>query len=109
MGSWNGRELIPGNWVKELVTQTSGAEDVHGYEKWRLGYGKLWWLFDDQTARTGGALQGAYCAVGAYGQYIAVVPKLDIVIAHKVVHEVSEDVGVSAFRQFVDLVVAARH
>ena len=30
-----------------------------------------------------GAFEGAYAAQGAYGQYIIVMPKLDLVIAHK--------------------------
>ena len=30
-----------------------------------------------------GAFEGAYDAQGAYGQYIIVMPKLDLVIAHK--------------------------
>jgi hypothetical protein len=30
-----------------------------------------------------GAFEGAYAAQGAFGQYIIVMPKLDLVIAHK--------------------------
>jgi CubicO group peptidase (beta-lactamase class C family) len=56
-GSWAGRELLPPTWVAELTTPTSRTEDVHGYEKWGLGYGKLWWLFDDPESRAGGPLQ----------------------------------------------------
>jgi len=48
-----------------------------------MGYGKLWWLFDDDAFCHGGPLEGAYTACGMYGQFITVVPKLDLVIAHK--------------------------
>ena len=106
--SWGGWELVPRDWVTELTTPTSRAEEVHGYEKWGMGYGKLWWLFDDPRARAGGTLQGAYSAIGAYGQFISIVPKLDMVIAHKVVHKANEDVGVAAYRQLVEAIVACR-
>jgi CubicO group peptidase (beta-lactamase class C family) len=107
-GLWNGHDLVPSDWVTKLVTPTSRVEDVHGYEKWGLGYGKLWWLFDDPPSRAGGPLQGGYCAIGAYGQFITVLPRLDMVIAHKVVHESKEEVSVSAYRQLIDRIVAAR-
>jgi len=102
------RELVTRDWVTELTTPTSRAEEVHGYERWGLAYGKLWWLFDDPGARAGGPLQGAYSAIGAYGQYISIVPKLDMVIAHKVVHETNEEVGVAAYRQLIEAIVACR-
>jgi hypothetical protein len=53
-------------------------------------------------------LANGYCAIGAYGQYITVLPRLDLVIAHKVVHDSKEEVGVSAYRQRIDRIVAAR-
>jgi CubicO group peptidase (beta-lactamase class C family) len=107
-GVWNGRELVPPQWVTEITTVTSRAEDLHGYEMHGLGSGKLWWVFDDPRSRAGGPLQGAYTAVGAHGQYLTVIPKLDLVIAHKVVHVAKEDVNVLTYRHLVDLVVASR-
>jgi len=46
----------------------------------KLGYGYLWWLLEEPA---GSILAGAYSARGAFGQYIMVVPKLEMVIAHK--------------------------
>jgi CubicO group peptidase (beta-lactamase class C family) len=107
-GFWNARELIPSSWVVELTTLTTHAEEAHGYENWGLGYGRLWWLFDDPKSRAGGPLHGAYTAIGAFGQYITVIPNLDLVIAHKVVHVANEDVSVPTYRHLVDLIVASR-
>jgi len=45
------------------------------------GYGYLWWVWDGPQAT--GAFEGAYDAQGAFGQYIIVMPKLDLVVAHK--------------------------
>jgi CubicO group peptidase (beta-lactamase class C family) len=106
-GSWNGRELVPSAWVTEMVTPTSSAADVHDYVK-GMDYGKLWWVIDDPKLRLGSPLQGAYAALGAYGQYITVIPKLDMVVAHKVVHQAKEKVDMPVYRILLDLVVACR-
>ena len=46
-----------------------------------FGYGYMWWVWDGSTAV--GAYRGAYTARGAFGQFITVLPELDLVIAHK--------------------------
>ena len=48
-----------------------------------LGYGWLWWIFDPD-ANWPAPLKGAYTASGAFGQFITVVPNLDLVVVHKV-------------------------
>ena len=106
-GSWNGRELVPSSWIGEMLTPTMGAADGDAYVK-DMRYAKLWWVFDDPRSRESAPLQGAYSAMGAYGQYITVIPKLDMVVAHKVVHEAKENVGVAAYRMLLDLLVACR-
>ena len=82
-GNWNGRQLIPADWVVEStrvftpVNQLNPPENRSG----PYGYGYLWWVWDGPQAK--GAFEGAYDAQGAFGQYIIVMPKLDLVIAHK--------------------------
>jgi CubicO group peptidase (beta-lactamase class C family) len=82
-GNWNGRQLVPADWVVEStrvftpVTELNPPEERSG----PYGYGYLWWVWDGSQAT--GAFEGAYDARGAYGQYIIVMPKLDLVIAHK--------------------------
>ena len=46
-----------------------------------FGYGYLWWVWDSPNNK--GAYEGAYTAQGNFGQYISVLPALDLVIAHK--------------------------
>jgi CubicO group peptidase (beta-lactamase class C family) len=106
-GSWNGRELVPPVWIAEMVTPTTGAEDVHGYAA-GMHYGKLWWVFDHPRSRVSAPLEGTYSALGAYGQYITVIPKLDMVVAHKVVHKAKENVDVATYRVVLDLLAACR-
>jgi CubicO group peptidase (beta-lactamase class C family) len=107
-GSWRGRELVPKDWVTKLITPTSSAEEVHGYAKYASGYGRLWWLFDDPPSRAGGPLHGAYSAIGAYGQYITVIPQLDMVVAHKVVRKTKEAVSSSDYHRLLDMIIATR-
>ena len=45
------------------------------------GYGYMWWVWDGPFAT--GPYQGAYTARGSYGQYITILPALDMVVAHK--------------------------
>jgi hypothetical protein len=50
----------------------------HGF-----GYSFLWW--NRVRPDTTDVFHGSYAAEGAFGQYILVVPRLDMVVAHKVV------------------------
>lgn len=82
-GNWNGRQVVPADWVVESTrvftpfTEFNPPEERHG----PYGYGYLWWVWDGPQAT--GAFEQAYAARGAFGQYIIVMPKLDLVIAHK--------------------------
>lgn len=77
-GEWNGKQVVPAAWVKESVTSYSDAGGSGGY-------GYLWWIerggrhFSNVTLPV-----GSYSARGARGHYILVVPKLDLVIVHRV-------------------------
>ena len=75
-GNWNGKQLIPKDWIEKSTTMVSDTGD-YGLFK---GYSYMWWLYIDQEYEL---LEGAYTAAGAWGQYITVIPKLDMVIAHK--------------------------
>lgn len=76
-GNWNGKQLIPASWIKTSTTPVSNANVQNSiFDK----YGYMWWLAGD-TADS--LLTGSYTAIGAYGQFITVIPKLDMVIAHK--------------------------
>ncbi len=45
------------------------------------GYGYMWWI--EPIGRPSPACKGMYCACGMFGQHIAVIPELDMVVAHK--------------------------
>jgi hypothetical protein len=72
----------------------------------RFGYGYLWWVFDrpDQN----GVFEGAFTGLGAVGQHILVVPKLDLVVAHKTRPGQDRSVSHPQFLEVIDLLLQAR-
>jgi CubicO group peptidase (beta-lactamase class C family) len=75
-GRYNGRQVVPENWVEQSYAMSVQISD------WGpniVGYGYLWWIFRPANrSRTG---EYVYAAMGAYGQYIFVVPEYDMVVA----------------------------
>lgn len=68
-----------------------------------FGYGYLWWVFDGPAAT--GPYRDAYMGHGAIGQHIAVLPALDLVVAHKTSPEGGGRVTHPQFLQVLDLLV----
>jgi CubicO group peptidase (beta-lactamase class C family) len=81
-GKWRGQQLVPADWVQQMTSQTTPAAQMHPPHTARrgFGYGYLWWLLEEPNDSL---LSGASMAWGVHGQYILVVPKRDLVIAHK--------------------------
>ena len=69
-GAWNGRQLIPAEWVQTAsrphVEQTDYPEDAYGY---------LWW-----TSQPGISTDYWYEARGLYAQRIIVVPERQLIV-----------------------------
>jgi len=63
-GQWNGREVVPRDWVRTITTLVTRPEDIHpeqlGATSWahRWGYGMLWWVWD--TPNIPGTATGPY-------------------------------------------------
>lgn len=85
-GRWQGRRVIPADWVRESTALRTTAARVGRESPFvkQLGYGYLWWVFDP-AANADRTLRGAFTATGAFGQFITVVPALQMVVAHKTV------------------------
>jgi CubicO group peptidase (beta-lactamase class C family) len=82
-GNWAGKQLVPREWARRIVQVNTPITEMNPprYRTERLGYGYLWWVFDGPQAT--GPFEGAYTGVGAGGQFITVLPKLHLVVAHK--------------------------
>jgi CubicO group peptidase (beta-lactamase class C family) len=83
-GRWGEAQVVPRDWVKLTTTIRTPAAEVASTSSFidGLAYGYLWWIFDP-AGRWPDAMKGGYTASGAFGQFITVLPKLDLVIAHK--------------------------
>ena len=83
-GRWQDAQVIPEAWAARSTRLVTPAGEVARTSPFiaGLGYGYLWWIFDP-ARYAASPLAGAYTASGSYGQYITVVPTLDLVVAHK--------------------------
>jgi CubicO group peptidase (beta-lactamase class C family) len=71
-GYWNGQSIVPEQWVKQSTEQQIQAVSHPLYGT--FGYGFQWWVKQVDG-------YSSYRAWGRRGQYIVVVPELDLVIA----------------------------
>jgi CubicO group peptidase (beta-lactamase class C family) len=71
-GYWNGQSIVPEYWVKESTDQQMRAfsSPIYG----TFGYGYQWWV-----KKVDGC--SSFRAWGRRGQFIVVVPELDLVVA----------------------------
>jgi CubicO group peptidase (beta-lactamase class C family) len=92
-GRWNGKQIIPADWVKFMTTQVTPSSDIHPdyllYDgiRQRWGYGYLWWVWDEPVGPGevyNGVFEGAYSAMGTAGNYITVIPAYNMVVVNQV-------------------------
>jgi CubicO group peptidase (beta-lactamase class C family) len=106
-GNWAGKQLVPRTWVRRMVTAVTPVAEMHPdeYKSGPFGYGLLWWIWDG--AANAGPYRGAYTGIGAVGQFITVLPALDIVIAHKT-RQGDASVSREQYLALVDALIAAK-
>ena len=108
-GEWDGTQLVPGHWMRRISRVRTSVQNMNPdpYKKGDFGYGYMWWVWDGPKVT--GAYQRAYTASGAYGQYITVLPALDMVVAHKTaVPPYDRGVGMGQYRRVIAQLVASR-
>ncbi|MBZ5499729.1 MAG: beta-lactamase family protein [Acidobacteriia bacterium] len=86
-GQWSENQVASRAWVKRISSLVTPLNEMNppGYRSLgsgnRWGYGCMWWVWD--APNSPGPFEGAFTGIGAGGQYITVIPKLDMVVAHK--------------------------
>ncbi len=92
-GNWNGKQVMPDDWVRYSTILWTPFQEMNplGLREYtrpdRWGFGLMWFVWDEPGYLDHvwlGPMQGAFIAMGSGGQYIAVLPRYDMVIAHKV-------------------------
>ena len=63
-GEWDGKQVVPRGWVEEATSELVDAGTLLD------GYGYQWWASDE----------GYFSAIGYKGQFIHVVPELDLIM-----------------------------
>jgi len=107
-GDWNGRPILSPEWARRITSVVTPLGEMNpvarrdGY----LGYGYMWWVLDGPAAT--GPFEGAYWARGAVGQWIAVFPALDLVIAHKTDNAYGRTTSWESWHRMLELILEAK-
>jgi CubicO group peptidase (beta-lactamase class C family) len=102
-GVWNGRQVIPREWIAESTTSYSDAGSGGGY-------GYMWWVATNGKLLPSMSMpERSFSARDNGGQYILIVPPLDLVIVHQVNTENrGKRVTQRQFGKLVRLILEAR-
>ncbi len=108
-GRWGDQQVISRDWVRRISSIVTPLEEMNpvrrrdGY----FGYGYMWWIWDGPGAV--GPFEGAYTARGAVGQWITVMPAVDLVIAHKTNSVYSRTTSWESYERFMELLLQSKH
>jgi CubicO group peptidase (beta-lactamase class C family) len=86
-GEWAGKRLVSREWTARISSLVTPMNEMNPPRHralgsgLRWGYGYMWWVWD--APNSPGPFKGAYTGMGAGGQFITVLPELDMVVAHK--------------------------
>ena len=98
-GKWNGEQLIAKSWINKITSTVTSEDTVMARRGWdhpsvpRYSYGYMWWLMKEFKGKD--LYDGAFSATGYGGQYITVIPQLNMVIAHKTKLNLWTKIGLS--------------
>lgn len=103
-GAWQGRQLIPVEWVAESTKAYTEVEGGDG------GFGYMWWVAVRGVMVPGVQLKdGAFAARGAGGHNIVVIPDLRLVVVHRVNTDVAgASISADQFGRLLKLILDAQ-
>tara|TARA_R110002033_G_scaffold9794_12_gene32068 strand:- start:86 stop:1147 length:1062 start_codon:yes stop_codon:yes gene_type:complete len=96
-GQWDGERLLPENW-REYVSTPSGPQP----EGRNFGYGATFWLMNQSA----GIPKDTFAGFGNRGQYLVIIPSLDIVIVRRGYDTSDNQFDIESFTR--DIVAAAK-
>ena len=110
-GEWNGEQLVPKEWIRKTTSLITPVKEVKiseprvaNWDWWKWGYGYMWRVWDpNEEIRD--ELKGAYSATGAWGQYITIIPSLNLVVAAKTKSEYRRGTNKETYLTLIDKLV----
>lgn len=105
-GRWDGRQVIPADWVEESTRKHVAVEGLESApdEYGENGYGYLWW--HDQVRTSGGEFE-VHTAVGNGGQRIVLIPALHLLVVVHAGRYNEPDAGWMPERLLLEHILAA--
>lgn len=106
-GSWNKEQIISENWVKLTTSLLTPTEQMHpsGLRDEDFGYGYMWWIWSSSNE----ILEGSYWARGSFGNYLVIIPNLNMVISHKTKSDYERRTSFSKFKELVYLIIDSKN
>jgi CubicO group peptidase (beta-lactamase class C family) len=108
-GNWNGKQILASDWVKKITTPVTTYDEALRTKTnyFQFSYGYLWWIWDSSFEKE--AFRNGYSATGAFGQFITVLPALDLVVAHKTNYDdYQRSTSTDLYLRILDKLIAAR-
>ncbi|MDH5760442.1 MAG: beta-lactamase family protein [Gemmatimonadota bacterium] len=107
-GNWDGKQVISRDWARRIVSVVTPLEEMNpvGRRDGYFGYGYMWWVWDGPRAV--GPFEGAYTGRGAVGQWITVLPAVDLVITHKTNSVYGRTTSWESWHRMIELLLEAR-
>ena len=88
----DGTRILPEGWTKYVSTPSGPQPEGRGW-----GYGAGWWLFNNHQ----GIPEDTFLAAGNRGQYLVIVPSMDLVIVRRGEDMVGTRFDIEAFTRDV--------
>ena len=118
-GEWNGQQLISKEWIEKTTSMVTPFETL--VERFgpahpdavHMSYGYMWWLVENYRGKE--VYKGAYQASGYGGQFITIIPEMEMVVAHKTKLDLLTLTGLSyketsgdVYWQMIDQIIEAK-
>lgn len=103
-GQWQGQQIVPQEWIADSLKPYSDASSWD-----RGGYGMLWWVALNQ--RLIGEVvvsDNAFAGTGRAGDYLVIIPDLDLVVVHRTDPPLSNIVYDDQFGTLLKLILEAK-
>ncbi len=103
-GRWEGRQIVPEDWVELTTKAHSDFGDGKG------GYGYMWPALIGEAPYEVSLPDGSFFTAGFGGQHLIMIPAWDVIIVHRadVISDDPHRVGMAKFNPLLKLILAAR-